>query len=51
MGTTQSSETLSFADFLRSQRTTTQAQVDARTKEHDKHDVPAHERFASVSGR
>ncbi len=49
MGTIQSSENLAFADYLRSQRTTTQAEVDAVTAEHDRDDIPAGERFSALA--
>lgn len=52
MGTIKSSETLSEAEYLRSQRKTTQAEVDARNSEHgalvryharaDRHSPSAH---------
>lgn len=49
MGTTKSSETLAVAAYLRSARTTTQAQVDENTREHDKDHLPADVRWSAVA--
>jgi len=47
MGTNRSSETKAFAEHLRSQRRTTQAQVDRTTAAHDVLDFTADERMSS----
>jgi hypothetical protein len=50
MGTIQSSETQTFAEYLRSQRTLTASQVATRTVLHDSHDLTASERAACLKG-
>lgn len=50
MGTIQSSETRTFAEYLRSQRTLSASQVDVRTALHDSHDLTASERSAIREG-
>jgi hypothetical protein len=49
MGTTKSSETVAEVAALRAMRTTTQADVDQATREHDADDFPAAERWSSVA--
>jgi hypothetical protein len=50
MGTIQSSESFSFADYLRSQRTMTQTQVDETERMHDARDLTPSERRAILEG-
>lgn len=49
MGTIKSSESLSLAEYLRSQRTTTQAEVDEIAAEHDAADVSADVRWSALA--
>lgn len=49
MVTTKSSETMAEAEYLRSQRTTSQADVDKNAAEHDVHDIPAAVRWSAVA--
>jgi hypothetical protein len=48
--TTTATTDQDIASYLRSRRTTTQAQVDENTRSHDADDFSATERFAAVSG-
>lgn len=49
MGTTTSSETIDYAEYLRSKRTSTQADVDRVAAEHDVDDFSARDRWSSVA--
>lgn len=49
MGTINSSETRSEVDYLRSMRTTTQAEVDEMTRRRDAEDLPAEVRWSSLT--
>lgn len=49
MGTNKSSETLAEAAYLRSLRSTTQAEEDERARQRDAIDVSAEERWSSLA--
>jgi hypothetical protein len=49
MGTNKSSETLAEAAYLRSLRTTSQAEEDEKARQHDVHDIPAAERWSALA--